>query len=582
MTPTMNGVRINPLTALFARCFSGSLIRFRALLSLSLLAVTFLAHAQDTAPPTIPSGLTATTVADGQINVAWQPSTDDSGYVEYEVERCQGQNCSNFAFLLAPSVTNSPDFGVAPSTATVYRYRVRAKDGAGNFSGYSNVASAVGGIAPTAPTNVSAIGVTSTQINLSWTASTDQGGSLDQYELERCQGASCTDFVPVMFPPGSSTSNLDVVDLSPATTYRYRLRAKDAVGNFGDYSVPVIGTTLSSAPTAPTSLNAAAVGFTQINLSFTASTDHDGWVVEYEVERCEGAGCTNFVFHVGQSSPPIFDMWNVAPSSTYRYRIRAKDDLGYFSEYSNATSVTTSVDTQAGLFYIEVDHLNTPRLVANQAGQTMWRWEQWEPFGVNVPDENPSSLGTFEFPLRFSGQYFDRETNLHYNHFRDYDSITGRYVQSDPIGLKGGLNTYTYVGGNPISFSDPLGLDQYICYYAGGTGHIGHGVNSIATVGFYPQNKNIGALTGTDPGVVRSDAAQGQGSCKVIKTSPEVDKRIQNAIDFSRDFHGGYSLTGNNCVNFVRLLLQQGGISSPESFVPKTFFEQLEGAPVKR
>lgn len=54
---------------------------------------------------------------------------------------------------------------------------------------------------------------------------------------------------------------------------------------------------------------------------------------------------------------------------------------------------------------VYVDHLNTPRLIANQTGQTVWRWDQAEPFGVNVPDENPLGLGAFEFPLRFPGQY---------------------------------------------------------------------------------------------------------------------------------------------------------------------------------
>ena len=90
----------------------------------------------------------------------------------------------------------------------------------------------------------------------------------------------------------------------------------------------------------------------------------------------------------------------------------------------------------------QVDHLNTPRLLANQSGQTVWRWDQQEPFGVNVADENPSGLGAFEFPLRFPGQYFDKETNLHYNYFRDYDPSLGRYEESDLIGLRGGLNTY--------------------------------------------------------------------------------------------------------------------------------------------
>ena len=55
--------------------------------------------------------------------------------------------------------------------------------------------------------------------------------------------------------------------------------------------------------------------------------------------------------------------------------------------------------------FSHADHLNTARLVANSSGTAMWRWDQQEPFGVNVPDENPSGLGVFEQPLRFPGQY---------------------------------------------------------------------------------------------------------------------------------------------------------------------------------
>jgi RHS repeat-associated protein len=95
-------------------------------------------------------------------------------------------------------------------------------------------------------------------------------------------------------------------------------------------------------------------------------------------------------------------------------------------------------------------------VVTNSSNQIRWRWIS-DPWGQLPPETNPQSLGAFTLNLRLPGQLYDIESNLHYNYFRDYSPETGRYVQSDPIGLSGGINTYAYVVGNPVSRIDPTG-----------------------------------------------------------------------------------------------------------------------------
>jgi RHS repeat-associated protein len=110
------------------------------------------------------------------------------------------------------------------------------------------------------------------------------------------------------------------------------------------------------------------------------------------------------------------------------------------------------------IFYVHSDHLNTPRKVSRPSdNQLEWRWDA-DPFGTTAANQNPAGLGAFVYNLRFPGQMYMAETGLSQNYFRDYDPAVGRYVESDPIGLSGGVNTYAYTGDDPIMNYDDLGL----------------------------------------------------------------------------------------------------------------------------
>jgi RHS repeat-associated protein len=114
--------------------------------------------------------------------------------------------------------------------------------------------------------------------------------------------------------------------------------------------------------------------------------------------------------------------------------------------------VKAPIAPETRIFAIHSNHLGTPQIVTNSSQNIVWR-AGYSAFGQANVDIQKITLN-----LRFPGQYFDKETGTHYNYFRDYDPGTGRYIQSDPIGLEGGVNTYAYVNGQPTRYTDPLGL----------------------------------------------------------------------------------------------------------------------------
>ncbi|MHA6879177.1 RHS repeat-associated core domain-containing protein, partial [Ralstonia pseudosolanacearum] len=157
---------------------------------------------------------------------------------------------------------------------------------------------------------------------------------------------------------------------------------------------------------------------------------------------------------------------NVPTGATRYVYDEAGHLLGEYDQSGNAIQETVYLgDTPIATvkngtaYYVYADQIDTPRVITDTNNLMVWRWDQTDPFGVALPDENPTSLGAFKYNLRFPGQVYDAETGKHYNANRDYDPAGGRYIQSDPIGLNGGqFSTYAYVRGNPLSFIDPLGL----------------------------------------------------------------------------------------------------------------------------
>ncbi|MFG2037519.1 LamG-like jellyroll fold domain-containing protein [Dactylosporangium sp. NPDC048998] len=295
----------------------------------------------DTTPPSTVTSLTATANGASQVNLSWPAASDNVAVSGYQLERCQGAGCTNFAPAGTVGTTSYTDTGLTASTT--YTYRVRATDAAGNLGGWSPTASATTtGAAdttpPTAPSGLTATVAGNTQINLTWTGSTDDVG-VTEYRIERCSGASCTNFAQVAT---ATTPTYASTGLTAGTAYRFRVRAADAAGNLSAYSNIASATTTATdttPPTAPTALSATASGPTQVDLSWTASTDNVG-VTGYRVERCTGASCTSYA-EVAQPTGTTWSDTGRSASTTYRYRVRATDAAGNLSAYSSVVSATT-------------------------------------------------------------------------------------------------------------------------------------------------------------------------------------------------------------------------------------------------
>jgi chitodextrinase len=278
--------------------------------------------------PTVPTGLITTAVSSSQINLAWTAATDNVGVATYKVYR------SGTLVALLGNVTSYSDIGLTASTT--YSYTVSACDAAGNCSAQSTAASATTPAlpdvqSPTVPTGLTATAVSSTQINLTWKASTDNA-SVTAYKIY-----SSGNLVATL---GNVTSTSRTVAAS--TTYQYTASACDAAGNCSAQSAAASATTPApsdtQSPSVPTGLTATLIGGNAINLAWTAATDNVG-VATYKLYR-------NGTLSATLGNVTSYGDTALRDSTTYSYTVSACDAAGNCSAQSTgATAATPAIST---------------------------------------------------------------------------------------------------------------------------------------------------------------------------------------------------------------------------------------------
>jgi len=282
------------------------------------------ARTVDTVAPSVPGNVSAIAVSSSAIDLTWGAAADNVGVTGYHVYR-DGTLVATVA-----NVTTYQNSGLAPSTA--YSYIVVALDAAGNASDQSSAATATTRapdlIAPSTPTGLVAVAVSTSRINLGWTASSDNVG-VTGYRVRR-DGVLITTL--------GNTTTYASTGLAASTTYSYTVQAIDADGNASAQSTAASATTLAAPdttpPSMPTNVNASAVSSSQIVLSWTASRD-DVAVTGYTVRR-NGAVVANVPGNIA-----IYQNTGLAAATTYSYTVQAWDSEGNSSLQSAAASATT-------------------------------------------------------------------------------------------------------------------------------------------------------------------------------------------------------------------------------------------------
>ena len=291
----------------------------------------------DTQAPSVPAGLVASVISSSQINLAWSASTDNVGVTGYKIYR---------GGTLLTTVTGISYNNTGLSASTAYSYRVTAIDAAGNESSQCTAVSATTQAAqvtdttkPSIPAGLAASVISSSQINLAWSASTDNVG-VTGYKIYR--GGTLLTTVTGTFYNNTG--------LTASTAYSYRVSAIDAAGNESSQCTAVSATTQAAQvtdttkPSVPAGLAASVISSSQINLSWSASTDNVG-VTGYKIYR----GGTLLTTTTSRTHNDT----GLSASTAYSYRVSAIDAAGNESSQCTAVSATTQAGSSTGVILFQ-------------------------------------------------------------------------------------------------------------------------------------------------------------------------------------------------------------------------------------